>query len=252
MNQSYQLSIIVPVFNEARRLDAGLNGLMSYLASAPRATELIVVDDGSSDNTAQLVESRLDGRPHARLIRVPVNRGKGFAVKTGMLAGLGAVRLFTDIDLSVPIATADRFYESCAAGTPVVIGTRQVATSRVLVRQARAREFLSSVFRRFTQSFVTPGLSDVTCGFKAFRAEVAEKIFQQSRIERWTFDAEILFLAQHYGIRVEEAPVEWSNSPETKVRLAIDLPRSLLELLRVRWNWACGNYRRQWIGEKSA
>ncbi|MDP8221998.1 MAG: glycosyltransferase [Candidatus Lernaella stagnicola] len=240
---NYDLTILVPVYNERNRLDAGLRDILALMEQAPFSTELLVVDDGSTDGTAVRVAETIEGRDDCRLIEIPENRGKGHAVKVGMLAAAGDVRLFTDIDLSVPIDRAADFLRRCQAGADVVIGTRKVAASQVTVHQPRHRAMLGEVFRRTTRWLFTPGLSDITCGFKAFRAAAAESLYDQSVINRWSFDAEILFLALRYDLKIEEVPVLWENNPETKVRLVIDLPRSLLELLRVRWRWARGGYR---------
>ena len=237
------LSIIVPVYNEQRRLESGLAAMLAYLRQTPRA-ELIVVDDGSLDGTDDRVEQLITGRSDARLIRLPRNRGKGAAVREGMLAATGAVRLFTDVDLSVPIETASQFLALCRDGSDIVIGTRKVSRSDVQVHQPRYREMLGEVFRQLTLRIFTPGLSDITCGFKAFTAAAAEKVFRPSVISRWSFDAEILFLALRYGLRVTEVPVVWRDNPDTRVRLVVDLPRSLFELMRIRARWMRGAYPR--------
>jgi len=237
-----ELSIVVPVYNERARLAAGLRRIFAYVDAAARPTEVVLVDDGSRDGTADLAAAEIAGRPDVRLIRLPVNRGKGFAVKTGMLAATGAVRLFTDVDLSVAAETSDANCE-LSREAEVVIGTRKTPASQVTVRQPRRREMLGEVFRRLTRRFLTPGLTDITCGFKAFRAAAAERIFAKSVIDRWSFDAEILFLALRWGMTVREVPVEWRNSAESKVRLWLDLPRSTFELLRIRAVWLTGGYR---------
>jgi dolichyl-phosphate beta-glucosyltransferase len=237
-----ELSLVIPVYNERERIADGLRRIFAYVDAGARPTEVVIVDDGSRDGTADLAAAEIAGRREARLIRLPANRGKGFAVKTGMLAATGAVRLFTDIDLSVSIETADPFCEMCREAD-AVIGTRKTAVSQVTVRQPRRREMLGEVFRQFTLRFLTPGLTDITCGFKAFRAAAAERIFAASRIDRWSFDAEILFLALRWGLTVREIPVEWRNSPASKVRLWVDLPRSAVDLLRIRAAWLLGRYR---------
>lgn len=239
---TYDLTIVVPVFNERSRLDAGLQGILGFIDRAAFSVELLVVDDGSNDGTSDRVAALIEGRENCRLLRLPINKGKGFAVKTGMLAATGRLRLFTDVDLSVPIETATEFVR-LGAEADVVIGTRKVGDSNVTVHQPRYREMLGEVFRQIMMRLFTPGLSDVTCGFKAFGAAAAEQLFSRSVINRWSFDSEILFLAVRLGMTIKELPVTWENSPETKVRLVIDLPRSLLELVRIRLRWALGGYR---------
>ncbi len=240
---TYDLTIVVPVYNERSRLEAGMRAIFEFMAAADFATELVIVDDGSDDGTPARMAELVQGRADARLIELPTNQGKGCAVKAGMLAARGRVRLFTDIDLSVPIQTAADFLRRCDGGADIVIGTRKVGASNVTIHQPRYREMLGEVFRQTTLRAFTPGLSDITCGFKAFRADAAARLFSRSVIARWSFDAEILFLALRYAMKVEEVPVTWENNPDTKVRLIVDLPRSVVELLRIRLRWACGGYR---------
>ncbi len=242
MNQP-ALSIIVPVYNERRRLENGMAAILDYQRRVP-GTEVVVVDDGSSDGTPDRVEQIIAGAEGARLLRQPFNRGKGAAVRAGMLAAGGEVRLFTDIDLSVPIETASAFVDRCRTGADIVIGTRKIGSSDVQVHQPQHREMLGEVFRQITLRTFTPGLSDITCGFKAFTAAAAVKVFTPSVIARWSFDAEILFLALRYRLRVAEIPVIWRDNPDTKVNLVVDLPRSVLELLRIRLRWLLGGYPR--------
>lgn len=237
------LSIILPLYNETQRLPAGLESVRQYLNGRNEATEVILIDDGSTDQTKDLVERLIADDPRFTLIAYPINRGKGHAVKMGMLAATGAVRLFADIDMSVPIARADEFLDAIEAGHDIVIGTRKVSQSSVVVHQPRYREVLGEIFRKFAQRVFAPGISDFTCGFKAFRAQAAQAIFSKSQIPRWSFDAEILFLASQWGFRIHEIPVSWTNSPSTKVNLLVDVGRSLIELLQIRWNWFRERYQ---------
>ena len=237
-----KLSIIVPLYNEMERLKPGFDTILEFINNRSDPCEVIYVDDGSADQTAPTVRDLIGDDSRMRLVSYSVNRGKGHAVKVGMLEAKGDVRLFTDIDLSVPIRWADDFLTQINAGNDVVIGTRRIASSSVLVHQPRYREVLGEIFRRFAQMVFAPGISDFTCGFKAFTAQAAQKVFSKSRIPRWSFDAEILFLASRWGCNIHEIPVEWTNSPSSKVNLAVDVGRSLYELILIRLYWHTGKY----------
>ncbi|MBZ0271739.1 glycosyltransferase [bacterium] len=241
-NRRVDLSIVVPVFNERSRLAWGLEEIVNFLRAAPIASEVIVVDDGSADGTADAAIELLDGRVAFEVIRVPENRGKGHAVKIGMLRSRGAVRLFTDIDISVPIDTATEFFRCVSEGADVVIGTRKVAESQVMVHQPYYRESLGGVFRWISRVLCAPPVTDFTCGFKAFSARATGAIFTQSVIPRWSFDAEILFLAYRMGFRIVQLPVTWYDSRESKVRLGVDTVRSFVELLQIRVHQIAGRY----------
>jgi glycosyltransferase involved in cell wall biosynthesis len=237
-------SIIVPLYNESARLQAGFEAIRAWVDGREKPCEVVFVDDGSSDDTHDKISALIEGDERFRLISYPGNRGKGYAVKTGMLEATGEARLFTDIDLAVPIEQAGEFFDRIDSGAAVVIGTRKVAESRVVKYQPAHRRYLGEVFRRASQVAFAPGVSDFTCGFKAFNAEATERIFAASLIERWSFDAEILFLAHRWGYSIDEIPVQWTDSPATKVNLILDLARSTWELFLIRINWARGLYRR--------
>ncbi|MCZ7582752.1 MAG: glycosyltransferase [Deltaproteobacteria bacterium] len=179
---SVGLSMVVPVYNETRRIEAGLTRILAYAKTRADRCEIVVVDDGSTDGTADDARRLLKAYPDHRVVVLPENQGKGRAVREGMLAAAGAVRLFTDIDLSVPIETADEFARLVTDGASVVIGTRKVKASQVMVHQPFYREVLGGVFRWTSRLLCAPPLTDFTCGFKAFSAEATRAIFSQSRI----------------------------------------------------------------------
>jgi dolichyl-phosphate beta-glucosyltransferase len=238
----YDFSVVVPVYNEIRRLRKGLDEMRAYLATRRDRCQLIVVDDGSTDGTADLAEKILNGDPNATVIRNPINRGKGHAVKIGMLAARGRARLFTDIDLSVPIETADEFVPLILDGADVVIGTRKVQASQVMVHQPYYREVLGGFFRFASRAFFAPPVTDFTCGFKVFSAHATRAVFSQSLIERWSFDTEVLFLAYRMGFRMVQVPVMWFDSADTRVDLFLDMWRSLKELFEIRRHAFMGRY----------
>jgi dolichyl-phosphate beta-glucosyltransferase len=237
-----RLSIIAPLYNEGIRLPAGIESIRHYIDQRTNDTEVILVNDGSTDDTIKVAKGLIKDDPRFKLVSYRNNQGKGHAVKIGMAKAVGSVRIFMDIDMSVPIETVDPFLEKIEQGADVVIGTRRVSQSNVIVHQPKFREVLGEVYRRFVRAVFAPGVSDFTCGFKAFSGDLADKVFAQSRINRWSFDTEILFLVKRWGVPIQEIPVSWTNSPGTKVNLLIDVGRSAMELILIRWNWAAGRY----------
>lgn len=237
------LSLVIPVYNEAGRIGPGLDGCLAYLDRQPFASELLVVDDGSRDETARLVEAWAMRDPRLRLLRHHPNRGKGFAVRQGMLQAQGAYCVFTDIDLSVPIQTLDLLLDRLGQGWDVVVGSRQVPGARVEVRQAAHREFMGRVYTRLANRILGLGATDYTCGFKGFRREAARDIFGRQRLAGWSFDAELRLLAERGGHRILEVPVTWRDDAATRVRLSRDVLGSFWELVRLRLHYPRGARR---------
>lgn len=228
------LSIVVPCFNESHRLGASLEAIRAWTAGRSYDVELVIVDDGSSDGTADLASRSLDGVPH-RVLRHARNRGKGGALRTGMTAARGRFVLFTDADLSTPIEQASVFLEAHDDGAPVVIGSRKVAGANVTKHQSWIRENMGKVYTWLSNVLICPGVTDFTCGFKSFTQEAADDIFGRLREEGWAYDTEVLYLARHLGHRVVEVPVPWANDPSTRVNLFRDTIGSALGLVRIRW-----------------
>ena len=225
-------SIIVPVYNEAKRI-YNLDEILKYLHGLEESWELIVVNDGSTDDTLKKLEL-FRKKSHFKLISYETNRGKGFAVKTGMLAASGKFRLFCDIDLSTPIEEMAKF-KPFLRKADLVIGTRKLKGANVIVHQSFLREYLGKGFTRLSQLVLNTWVSDFTCGFKCFSQAASERIFGKTRIFRWGFDAEVLFLARKYNLRIKEVPVVWENDPQTRVRFPRDLIKSFGELLAIRY-----------------
>jgi glycosyltransferase involved in cell wall biosynthesis len=241
------LSIIIPAFDEERRLPKTIERVLSYLETRPLRAEIIVVDDGSSDGTIRIVEEYEKEYPAVRLISNGRNRGKGFSVRHGMLEARGEIALFTDADLSTPIEEADKLISALREKNyDGAIGSRAVDRSLIEVRQSALRELAGILFNRLVRSIAGIEFSDTQCGFKAFRRERARILFEQQRIERFGFDPEILFLAKRHGLRVAEIPVRWSHDAATKVRVVSDGLRMFLELLVIRWNSLKGFYPRNY------
>ena len=237
------LSIVIPAFNEERRLPKAIERIGSYLSARPLRAEVLVVDDGSSDATPKLIESYRGKYPGLRLISNGGNRGKGFSVRHGMLEARGEIALFTDADLSTPIEEADKLLAALREnGFDAAIGSRALDRSLIEVHQSAFREWAGTFFNRMVRRITGIEFSDTQCGFKAFRRERTRIIFEQQRIERFGFDPEILFLAKRHGLRVAEIPVRWSHDAGTKVNVIEDGIGMFLELLVIRWNSLRGLY----------
>lgn len=236
--ESHCLSIIIPAYNEERRLPAGIEAVDDYLRRRGVAYEIIVVDDGSTDRTADVVASLAAERDHLRIVRLPYNQGKGAAVKAGMLAASGECLVFTDADQSTSIDHLRAVLKPILDGFDVAIGSRQLRDSVFLARQRWHRRMLGCAFRLFIKTVLVRGFRDSQCGFKAFSREAASEIFARVTSPTEIFDTEVLLLATRLGFRVAEVPVKWRDDPDS--RLAYSMPRALAvfrEVLRVRRCW---------------
>jgi dolichyl-phosphate beta-glucosyltransferase len=236
-----KLSIVIPAYNEARRLPPTLETVTAWIRRQPFACEVVIVDDGSSDGTADAARHALVGVDH-RVLAHAVNQGKGAGLRTGMTAARGEYVLMTDADLSTPIDEADRFLELHATGVPVVIGTRKAPGANVIRRQAALRERMGRVYTLLSNLLICPGVSDFTCGFKSFRADACREVFGRLREEGWAYDTEVLYLARRLGFEVRELPVRWTNDPSTRVRLLRDAAGSFAGLVRIRSRVLFGRY----------
>jgi dolichyl-phosphate beta-glucosyltransferase len=235
------VTVIMPAYNEAARLREPLAAVQAYLAAQPWPAEVVVVDDGSEDGTFDVArEATVAGVP-VRVFRYAQNAGKGYAIRYGVAEARGERVLFTDVDLSTPIDEAGALLARLDAGADVAIGSRKTPEARILVRQPWLRERLGKGFTWLVRHAIVD-VSDVTCGFKAFRAAAARDVFGRLRVPDWTFDAEILMLARRRGYRIDEVPVRWQDRAGTKVRVVRDVLRSLLGLVRIRANLARGVY----------
>ena len=239
------LSIVIPAYNEEFRLPKTLEAIFAWLGSRPSSSEVIVVDDGSSDRTREIVAALWEKHPSLRLVPNGQNRGKGYSVRHGMLEARGEIILFSDADLSTPIEEADKLLTSMReGGYDIAIGSRAVDRSLIEVHQSAGREQAGILFNQLVRWIVGIEFSDTQCGFKAFRRERSRIIFEQQRVERFGFDPEILFLAQRHGLRVAEVPVRWRHDAATKVNVVADGTQMFLELLGIRWNALRGRYPR--------
>jgi len=237
------LSIVVPAYNEERRLVPTLARITGWLAGEGRSAEVLVVDDGSRDDTARVAERALAFGP-GRVVRLPENRGKGAAVRAGVLASRGKWILLTDADLSTPIEDLPTLEAAVrAGGLDVAIGSRALAASRVEVRQGLLRQTMGKTFNRVIRVAAGLPFGDTQCGFKLFDGARARPIFAKMVVDRFAFDVEFLFLAHRAGLRIAEVPVVWRNAAESKVKLVGDPLNMLADVARVRWRHARGRYR---------
>jgi dolichyl-phosphate beta-glucosyltransferase len=244
-NPQIGLSIVIPAYNEAKRLDRTLTRIRDYFAKSftqPDQLEIIVVNDGSTDATAEVAQRWSTDIPGLRLVENPGNRGKGYSVRRGMLEARGAIALFTDADLSSPIEESEKLLAAIRAGNDVAIGSRAIDRSLIVVHQSRFREIAGIIFNAFVKLFTGLPFQDTQCGFKAFARERSRIIFEQQRIEGFGFDPEILFLAQRHGLRSVEVPVRWAHDAATRVHVFTDSLRMFADLLVIRWNALLGRY----------
>jgi len=237
---SLHLSVVIPAYNEASRLPETLAAINEYLTARPYTWEVIVADDGSEDDTAEIV--REFGKTHPGfVVHTFPHRGKGGAVKRGMIEAVGAYRFLCDADLSMPIDLLDRLLPPSAPAVDIVIGSRE-AEGANRIGEPRGRWLMGRVFNSFTRLLAAPGIRDTQCGFKVFRGEAADNLFRSQTLDGFAFDAEILFLARKRGFTVAEVGIDWYYRSESKVRPFRDGWRTLRDLVLIRWRWFTGRY----------
>ena len=235
------VSIVVPAFNEARRIAETVRKIDDFIRRSPLALELIVVDDGSTDNTAEIV--REFPAKGLRLIQNKKNHGKGYTVRQGVLAASGKYVLFTDADLSAPIEELTKLLEiAIGDGIDVVIGSRSLDRRYIEKHQSRLRELGGIVFNLMVRLLLGLRLHDPQCGFKLFSRQRSRRIFEELTTFGFGFDPELLFLAKRNGLTIREAPVRWSHAEGSKVKFLRDGVRMFFDLVRIRWNAIAGRY----------
>ncbi len=236
-------SFIVPAYNESQRLAESIPKVADYIRSRSLSAEIIVVNDGSTDNTADVVRRFAVTDSTIKLLANPGNRGKGYSVRNGMLHAKGTVALFTDADLSSPITEADKLFAALAEGADVAIGSRWLKRELQTERQSLLRQLYGRLFNLGLRIVLGLRYRDTQCGFKAFNRSAIETIFTRQRIERWGFDPELLFLADRFKLRTAEVPVEWAHDHRSKIHPIRDGLRMGTEVLEVRWNYLMGRYQ---------
>ncbi len=229
--RAVDLSIVVPAYNEERRLPSTLVDMIDYLDSGNRSYEIIVVDDGSVDGTSDVVHKFERIRPQVRLIRVPKNYGKGHAVRTGVLNAHGRVVLFADADGATPIRELERLESQLVTGTEVVIGSRALSSSDTRVTTRWYRKYLGRIFNFVVNILILPNIADTQCGFKLFSARAAKYLFERQSSDGFSFDVEVLYIARRAGLAIAEVPINWNNVPGSKVNLILDSARMLGDIV---------------------
>ncbi len=242
--EAFELSIVIPAYNEGLRLPATLERIAAYVLASGRSTEVIVVNDGSTDQTANAAAAFGDTIGSLCVISNETNRGKGYSVRRGMMGARGRIVLFTDADLSAPIEEADKLLAALETHD-VAIGSRALDRSLIAVHESAFREFAGIIFNKIVRIILRLPFVDTQCGFKAFRREPCATIFEQQRIERFGFDPELLYLARHHGLSAAEIPVRWAHSPATKVNMLRDSIQMFMDVFTIRWNALLGRYPKQ-------
>ena len=229
------LSVVIPAYNEETRLGPTLRRVVTWLTDQPFSSELVVVDDGSTDRTAQLAGNMLEGGqiPYQVLVN-DINRGKGFSVKRGMMASLGRLALFSDADLSTPIEHARDLMAAIEVGADMAIGSRVAEGADIEVHQPILRETAGRMFSVAQRAILGTNVRDTQCGFKMFTRAAVESVFPHQELERWAFDAELIYIALRLDLRVVEVPVRWRNDQDTKVRALSDGLRMVADLWAIR------------------
>ncbi|MEA3365210.1 MAG: dolichyl-phosphate beta-glucosyltransferase [Candidatus Hydrogenedentes bacterium] len=225
------LSFVIPAYNESRRIGETLAKTLTYFKRQDYDWEVIVVDDGSTDGTAAFVRRSFPG---VRVIEYTPNQGKGYAVRTGMLAAEGDYRVFSDADGSTPVEEIEKLWARLEDGADIVIGSRTVPEADVQVRQALYRQTMGRIFNVFVQLLAIKGFPDTQCGFKGFTRAAAVDIFPRMAIQGFGFDAEALFIARKHGFRIDQVGVKWLNSPASSVNAVCDSACMLRDLVRIR------------------
>lgn len=245
-------SIIIPAYNESQRLMATLDKVLAHVAEQGWQAEILVINDGSRDDTAEIARSYAKWHTNVRLIENPGNCGKGYSVRNGMLKAHGDVLLFSDADLSSPIHEAVKLFAALQAGADLAIGSRWADSSLQTEKQPLHRQLFGRIFNLLLRVNLGLKQKDTQCGFKAFTRHAADTIFPRQRIERWGFDPELLFLATKFGLKIAEVPVEWAHDDRSKINPVTDGMQMFGEMLRVRWGWITGKYKQSSVEPRTS
>ena len=234
------LSVIIPAYNEEHRLPATIGKISAYLEAQPYSYELIIVENGSQDGTFQIAQKFAEGNPNLRVLRES-QRGKGLAVKLGMLEACGEYRFMCDADLSMPVTEISRFLPPALTEFDIAIASRE-GPGAIRYNEPAYRHFVGRVFNAMIRLIALPRLHDTQCGFKCFHQSVAEDLFRCQTLAGWSFDVEVLFIAEQRGYRIVELPIPWFFNPDSKVNVMQDSFQMAMDLLRIRLNGLRGEY----------
>ena len=235
-------SIIIPAYNESMRLGATLDRILAYVEQQHWDAEIIVVDDGSRDNTREIVRSYMQRSARIHLVENSENHGKGYSVRNGMLHATGEILLFSDADLSSPIEEAEKLFAAIRSGADVAIGSRWLDPTLQTVKQPIYRRILSRIFNLSLRIVLRLKFKDTQCGFKAFTERAAKTVFPPQKIERWGFDPEIIYVAQRQGFKIAEVPVRWAHSAGTRLHPLRDGIHAFWDVVMIRTNSIHGDY----------
>ncbi len=238
-----QLSVIIPAYNEQRRLPATLESVHGYLTQRNLTFEILIVDDGSHDDTAEVVEMFAVAHSGVRLLSYQPNQGKGHAVRTGILSAKGDLMLIDDADGSSPIEELERLERGITSGADLVIGSRAKSDESRQVQALAYRKWIGNTFNFLVQRLLLPGIYDTQCGFKLFKAEAAREIFAVAQIDGFGFDVEILHIARVRGYKIAEVGINWHNVEGSKVNVFADSPKMFLDVLQVVLRSLFGRYK---------
>jgi glycosyltransferase involved in cell wall biosynthesis len=237
-----QLSIVIPAYNESARIEHALDRVLTCVAEQGWDAEVLVVDDGSRDDTAAIVQRWMIDHSRLHLVQNPGNKGKGYSVRNGLLQAAGDIVMFTDADLSAPMEEAQRLLDAIADGVDVAIGSRWMDRTRQTIHQPLYRQFFGRCFNWVTRTIMGLPYKDTQCGFKAFKRSAAQIIFRLQTIERWGFDPEILFIARKLKYSVREVPVTWGHDERSRMSYLRDGMKMLEDMARIRSNSLRGRY----------
>jgi dolichyl-phosphate beta-glucosyltransferase len=243
------VSVVIPAFNEEERLPATVRGAAEYFRNLGKPFELIIVDDGSRDRTAAIALGMRNEYPEMRLLRLAANRGKGYAVRSGVLNCGGSLMLFADADGATPWDQFERLEAAVETGADVAIGSRARGAADVRVRARIHRRLMGRVFAKLVGLLAISGIEDTQCGFKLFRGDVAQELFSRMRMNGFSFDVEVLLMARRRGHRIAEVPVNWNHQPGSRVRLVQDSLLMVRDLLIIRGKALRGEYERAHVAE---
>lgn len=230
------LSVVIPAYNEEKRIGKTIEKTLEYLQNQEYSYELIIVDDGSCDNTSGVVDSFIKNDSNSHFLSYPNNAGKGKAVRTGIAASKGEFVLFMDADYSTPIDELEKAFAVIGEGVDIAIGSRGLDPDTILVKQPSYRQWGAKIFKKMIYAWLyLSDFQDTQCGFKLFRGKTARKIFSIMKIDGYMFDVESLYLAKKYKYTIREFPVHWSNDPSSRLRVFYDTARMFIHLAQIRW-----------------
>ena len=245
-----RFSIVIPAYNESARIEGTLERVLWCVQKRGWDAEVLVIDDGSSDETAEIVQLWMQKYERLHLVKNPGNRGKGYSVRNGLLQSAGDIVMFTDADLSSPMEEAERLFAAIDEGADVAIGSRWLDRQKQTIHQPLYRRFFGRCFNRVTRLFIGLPFKDTQCGFKAFKRDAAQTIFRLQTIERWGFDPEILFIARKLKYKIAEVPVTWGHDERSRMSYLKDGMKMLEEMGQIRVNSLLGRYDRAIVAMK--